>query len=410
MTEKKIPNRWFIVFGALMIQICIGTVFIWSLFKGPLMEQWGWAAAPTSFTFSIMVFFFAASTILAGKIQDRIGPRWVATVGGLLYGLGLILASQVTSMGMLWLTYGVIGGIGIGTAYVCPLATCIKWFPDKKGLISGVALAGFGLGGMVFTPIAKMLMGYVGLMNSFAYLGLIYAIFVVMGAQILKNPPPNWMAEIINTSPSSGRNSYDFSKDYEWGEMLRTPQFYIICILFIFGTASGFMIIANALPIAVIQGLDASIASLAVMIVALFNAAGRVIWGGASDRLGRTQTLMIIFLICGLTMFSLKLMTGLIILIGISLIGFCFGGFLAVFPSLSADYYGLRNYGVNYGTIFVAYGIGAIVGPMLYDLMKSSEIGQISTVPLIIGGSLNLIGLGLTLLLKPPRPNHELSK
>ncbi|OPX89676.1 MAG: putative MFS-type transporter YhjX [Pelotomaculum sp. PtaB.Bin104] len=394
-------NRWLIVAGALLIQVCLGAVYIWSVFKAPLMEKFGWAATSTSFTFSITILVFATTTIFAGKLQDKIGPRWVATAGGLLYALGLILASKTTSIAYLYVTFGVIGGIGIGAGYVCPLATCVKWFPDKKGLITGLAVAGFGLGGMVFTPIANALKDSVGLMSSFAYLGIIYGIFVILGAQVLVNPPAGYKPAGWNPpAPVAGKAAA--ASDYSTGEMVKTTQFFVIWLSYFFGSAAGLMIIANALPIAQAQGLSAGLAASAVMTVALFNAAGRIMWGVVSDKLGRTKTLMLIFLICGITMLSLKLLTGVMILVGVSLVGFCFGGFLAVYPSLTADYYGTKSYGMNYGTIFLSYGVGAVAGPMLYDIMKSPVAGQLSATPLMISGILCLVGLALAFTLKPP--------
>ncbi|MDD3654418.1 MAG: OFA family MFS transporter [Desulfotomaculaceae bacterium] len=400
MSEKLI-NRWLIVAGALLIQVCLGAVYIWSVFKAPLMEQFGWEAAPTSFTFSITILVFAVTTIFAGKLQDKIGPRWVATAGGLLYALGLILASKTTSIAYLYVTFGVIGGMGIGAGYVCPLATCVKWFPDKKGLITGLAVAGFGLGGMVFTPVANALKDSVGLMNSFAYLGIIYGIFVILGAQVLQNPPAGYKPAGWNPpAPASGKAAA--AVDFSTGEMVKSTQFYVIWLSYFFGSAAGLMIIANALPIAQAQGLSAALAASAVMTVALFNAAGRILWGVVSDKMGRTKTLMLIFLICGITMLALKVLTGVMILVGVSLVGFCFGGFLAVYPSLTADYYGTKSYGMNYGTIFLSYGVGAVAGPMLYDVMKSPVPGELSATPLMISGILCLVGLALAFTLKSP--------
>lgn len=400
MAEKTI-NRWIIVAGALLIQVCLGAVYIWSVFKLPLMEKFGWEAAATSFTFSLTILVFSATTIVAGKIQDKIGPRWVATAGGLLYALGLILASKVSSIGMLYVTFGIIGGIGIGAGYVCPLATCVKWFPDKKGLITGLAVAGFGLGGMVFAPVANALKDSVGLMESFAYLGVIYGVCVVLGAQLLQNPPAGYKPAGWNPpAPVSGKAAV--ATDYTTGEMVKTPQFYTMWVSYLFGSAAGLMVIANALPIAKAQGLSAALAASAVMIVALFNAAGRITWGVVSDKLGRTKTLMAIFLICGITMLCLKMLTGVMILVGVSVVGFCFGGFLAVYPSLTADYFGTKSYGMNYGMVFISYGFGAVAGPMLYDMMKSPVAGQLSATPLLISGILCLVGLALVFTLRAP--------
>jgi len=397
---EKVMNRWLVVVGALLIQLALGAVYIWSVFKGPLMTKFQWDAAATNLTFSIIILVFAIGTVIFGKLQDKIGPRWVATTGGLLLGIGLLLASKTTSLGWLYLTFGVIGGLGIGAGYVCPLATCVKWFPDKKGLITGLAVAGFGGGALIFTPVAKSLIASQGVLNTFAYLGIIFGICVIIGAQLLKNPPPGykpagWEPPVQTTGKAGGA-------DFSTGDMFKTPQFYLIWISYLFGSAAGLMIIANALPIAKVQGLSEALAASAVMTVSVFNAAGRLIWGTVSDKLGRTKTLLIIFAVCGITMIGLKALTGTAILIGVSLVGFCFGGFLAVYPSLTADYYGTKYLGMNYGTVFMAYGIAAVLGPMLYDLMKSPVAGQLSVMPLVISGVLCFVSLVLVLMLKPP--------
>ncbi|OPY57319.1 MAG: putative MFS-type transporter YhjX [Pelotomaculum sp. PtaU1.Bin035] len=400
MSEEKVMNRWLVVVGALLIQIALGAVYIWSVFKAPLMAKFHWEPAATNLTFSIIILLFAIGVVIFGKIQDKIGPRWVATTGGILLGVGLLLASMTTTIGWLYITFGVIGGLGIGAGYVCPLATCVKWFPDKKGLITGLAVAGFGGGALVFTPVAKSLIASKGVLDTFAYLGVIFGICVIIGAQLLKNPPPGYKP--AGWEPPVQATGKTGAADFSTGDMFKTAQFYFMWISYLFGSAAGLMIISNALPIAQAQGLSEALAASAVMTVSVFNAAGRLIWGTVSDKVGRTKTLMIIFALCGITMIGLKALTGTSILLGVSLVGFCFGGFLALYPSLTADYYGTKFLGTNYGMMFMAYGIAAILGPMLYDLMKSPAAGQLSATPLIISGVLCFVSLALVLILKPP--------
>lgn len=398
--SERVMNRWIVVVGALLIQLALGAVYIWSVFKEPLMDKFGWTPAATNLTFSISLLVFAVGTVVFGRLQDRIGPRWVATIGGLLLGLGLILASKTSSVGWLYFSFGILGGAGIGAGYVCPLATCIKWFPDKRGLISGLAVAGFGAGALIFTPVAKSLIASGGVLNTFAYLGIIFGICVILGAQLLTNPPPGYKPAGWNPPVQADKKA---SANYSTGEMIKTPQFYMIWISYLFGCAAGLMIIGNALPIAKAQGLGEALAASAIMTVSIFNAAGRLIWGGVSDKLGRTRTLTLVFLICGLTMMSLKLLSGPAILIGVSLVGFCFGGYLAVYPTITADYFGTRNMGMNYGMVFMAYGIGAVLGPMLYDLLKSPAYDQLSTTPLMLSGLLCLVAMVLIFMVKPPK-------
>jgi OFA family oxalate/formate antiporter-like MFS transporter len=395
-------NRWFVVIGALLIQVALGAVYIWSVFKAPLIEKFGWEPAATSLTYSITILMFAIGTIIFGKIQDKIGPKKVASIGGILLAIGLILSSFTTSVTWLYISFGVIGGLGIGAGYVCPLATCVKWFPDKKGLITGLAVAGFGAGALVFTPIAKSFITSVGILTTFTYLGIIFGICVIVGAQFLKNPPPGYKPAGWNPPEPVSGGTKAVGADYSTSQMMKTPQFYLIWVSYLFGAAAGLMIIGQALPIATAQGLNAALAVSAVMIVSVFNSLGRILWGTISDKFGRIRTLMLIFVICGITMICLKLFVGTMILVGVSLVGFCFGGFLALYPSLTADFFGTKFLGMNYGTVFLSYGIAGVAGPMLYDLMKSPVAGQLSSTPFVISGILCFISLILILMAKPP--------
>ncbi len=397
-------NRWLVVVGAILIQVALGAVYIWSVFKGPLLELFksdpSVTGASINLTYSITILVFAFGTIVFGKLQDKIGPKKVAMLGGILLALGLILASRTTSVVWLYVSFGIIGGAGIGAGYVCPLATCVKWFPDKKGLITGLAVAGFGAGALVFAPIANIFIAQFGVLNTFAYLGIIFGILVIIGAQFLINPPAGYKPAGWNPpAPVAGKAA---GSDFSTGQMIRTPQFYLIWLTYLFGASAGMMIIANAKGIALLQGLGDALAVSAVMIVSIFNAVGRIAWGTVSDKLGRTKTLMVIFVICGITMLCLKMLTGNLILVGVSLVGFCFGGFLAVYPSITADYFGTKSYGMNYGTVFMAYGLAGVGGPLLYDLIKSPVSTELSAAPLMISGILCIISLILTFMIKPP--------
>lgn len=391
------------VIGAVLIQLCLGAVYAWSLYNAPIGAAFSdWNSLPALFsiplfgktigisgiagTFSIAIFIFALFTIIAGKVQDKIGPRWVATVGGLLYGIGVILTGLMIkganpSLTSLWLLYGVLGGAGIGIAYVCPLATCLKWFPDMRGLISGIAVAGFGAGSIIFKfVIAAMLVVPEGATtadtlaaasSAFMIPGIIYLIGVVLGAQLLKVPPVGYKPE--GWEPPAPVAGIAVGGDFTPGQMLGTFQFYVIWFMYLFGTMAGLMIISYANDIGLyMAGLyqNSSLiakAANAVVMIAIFNALGRIGWGIVSDKIGRKITLTLIFILAAAAMFGLaKMELSYGSFLGLcSVIGICFGGFLAVFPSLASEYYGTANIGTNYGIIFMAYGIAAIVGPAL---------------------------------------------
>ncbi|ARK29579.1 L-lactate MFS transporter [Halalkalibacter krulwichiae] len=364
-------NRWLVVLGAVLIQINLGAVYAWSLFNQPLIDKFGWNREDVVVTFSITIATFALATIFAGRLQDRIGPRWVATIGGLLLGIGLILASQASTLLQLYFFYGVIGGIGIGMTYVCPLSACVKWFPNRRGFISGVAVAGFGLGGLIYKPVISSLIEMTGVSSSFLYLGIIYLVLVVAGAQLLKNPPKE-----DSISSNLENVSSDANNDFTPKQMLGTYQFYLLWFMFLFGSVSGLMVISFAVDIGIdLVQVTLEQAGNAVMVIALFNAAGRIVLGNLSDRLGRKKTLIMIYSLTAIIMFymSTGFMNYSTFLIAVSLIGFCFGGFLALFPSVTADYYGTRYIGSNYGFMYQAYGLSAFAGPLIVKVLPFTQ-------------------------------------
>jgi len=412
MTSDQHNQRWMIVAGALIIQASLGAVYIWSVFQTPLLAQFpGWSETQVTLPAQLVIAVFAFSVILGGGIQDRLGPRLVGSVGGLILGLGLILAgltgrfSEGPALAWLIGTYAVLGGIGIGMAYVCPVATCVKWFPDKRGLITGLAVAGFGAGAFFFAPLARALIGggnyelfgialfplpQAGVFDTFMVLGIIFLIAVVMGSQLLRNPPPGYSPEGW-TPPAPAASRLASQADFTPGNMLRTPSFWLLWATYLAGSTAGLMVIMKAAPIWEAFSLSAaveipvsyehfaSIASagaMAVAVLALFNAAGRILWGRVSDSLGRKPTLILMFVLCGLILLGLDWMRPYpLYLLGVSLVALCFGGYLALYPAITADYFGTRHIGVNYGLLFTAYGSGGLLGPFLAAVLLETAGG-----------------------------------
>ena len=387
MSKEKVGNRFLVILGAIIVQPCLGTIYAWSEFQNTLRGgAYVWDPLLTQLPFAAGLASFAIFMIFAGRWQDRVGPRKVATVGGLLLGAGYVLASFVDAlmldavMGTVYLiiTYGIIGGAGIGFAYVCPIASLVKWFPDKKGSVSGVAVAGFGGGALIFLYVEQYLIGVnAGLVGTpFLVLGVIYLLGVVIGAQLLTTPPTGWTppgwTPPATTADGAGTGMMP-------GEMIRTSTFWLLWLMFAFAATAGLMTLGNVKSAAAEVDLTVVPLGLGALIggiMSIFNAAGRIVWGAASDKLGRVRTMLLMFLILAIALFGFAYLTTLPAADGMwinvtlfaSLIGFCFGGNFALFPSATADLFGSENVGKNYGVVFTAYGVAGIVGGLFAGL------------------------------------------
>jgi OFA family oxalate/formate antiporter-like MFS transporter len=419
MSTEKSRNRWFVVVGALMVQLALGSVYAFSIFTDPLSGSLGYSAA--SFwilgIFATAIAVFAITMVFAGRIQDRIGPKIVATVGGLVYAAGYLMASQFTdSTFMMYVSYGVVGGIGLGLAYVCPLAAAVKWFPDKRGLVSGIAVAGFGAGAFLFTQVGKYIINASddGLGNSFLYLGLIFLAMVVGGSQLLANPPAGWVPKgyILPTAANGGKTT----ENYDWSQMVRTRSFVMLWLMFALAATAGLMMIGNVKNVA--KYLDPTGASMVVAqfqtiagILALFNGAGRIGWGTISDRLGRTSTMKLMFLVQAVVLFAsagfctLKPTNEWVQFMGLtvlaSLVGFTFGGNFALFPTTTADFFGTKNLGNNYGLVFTGYGAAGVLGGLIPGVLAVSGNGF--EWVFIAVGLASLAAFGIAFATHPPK-------
>jgi len=394
--EVKSSGRWMIVVAAIIIQMCLGAVYAFSVLVPPLEKEFGWTRVETSPAFTIALLVFALSMIPAGRLQDRRGPKLVAVMGGILLGLGLVLSSFTSSLMWLYLSYGLIGGLGIGLTYVTPITTCVKWFPDKKGLISGLAVFGFGAGSIVFAPLWTYLIEATGWRYTLLATGVLFAALVIPSAQLLKScpegyTPPNWKPS-VTAKPV---------KNLGPAQMLRTTAFFLIWASYWFGTTAGLMMIGHAKTAATdFASIEAVLASLVVSILGLFNAFGRILWGFLGDKYGRAKVLTLVFVVCTTGLFMLALIYAqAAFMLGVILVGLSFGGLLAIYPALTSDYYGTKNLGVNYGIVFTAYGAGAVLGPIMAGYFKTFANSYLPSF--YIAGALALAGIILSLFIKP---------
>ncbi len=390
---RKSNHPGWIVAGAVLIQLCIGSIYTWSLFNQPLSAAFGWNRDDVFLAYSIAIFVFAFATVFAGRLQDRKGPRLVATIGILLYSGGLILTSQIRELWQLYISYGIIAGAGVGFVYVCPLSTLVKWYPKRKGLITGIAVGAFGLGSLVFKSAIQYFISVQGVMQTFLILGVICAVAGLFGASLLRTPAAGQASSVALNQPDN---------QFTPSQMIRTRSFVLIWIMFLFASTSGLLVIGLAKDIGMqLAGLDDMTAANAVTVIALFNAAGRISWGSLSDRFGRIRMISIMFAMTALAMTALSIvsLSYLTFFITLATVAFCFGGFLAVFPTVTNEYFGVKNLGANYGIVYQAYGVAALVGPIIV-----ATVGGLKTT-FLIAAVLAVVGVLLTRL--TPKGEHK---
>lgn len=408
----KIQNRWLVVVGAILIQLCLGAIYAWSVFT-PALKDAGWTKVETQIVFSVGLAFFAIVMVWAGKKLAVWGPKKLATLSAVVLGIGYALAGLFggTNFWALTILIGVIGGAGIGIGYVVPIAVGMRWFPDKKGMITGLAVAGFGFGAMLWVKLAGAwghLIADYGLSSTFTIYGVAFAVLVFIGATWMVFPPEGWLPEGYippETAAGNASNKQDFTSN----EMLKTPQFFLIFLTFVFSAGAGLMSIGlmklypmEALTANGFTNLEASAIAGTAMAVffSLANGLGRIIWGSLSDLLGRRLSIIIMAATQGIIIIAFTKMAGtpVLLYLGATLIGFNFGGNFALFPTITADTFGAKNIGENYPFVFLAYGVGGIVGPIL-----GGGLGDLGNFPLAftICGVACLIGAVLTFLVKP---------
>lgn len=397
---EKTGNRVVILAAGMLVMLCSGAVYIWGVFQGPLVKMFSWTQASTAFTFSLTLGIFGLGTVVGGRIVDKFGPREVTAVGGLLIGGGVYLASLVNAerIWLLWLSYGAMMGFGVGMIYTPIIACMSKWYPDKKGMITGLVVSFLGAGGLVFTPIAKGLITSYGVLDTFSIIGILFGLLVVGASFFLKNPPDGYKP--VGWTPPAAGSVAAVVRNYPPSAMLTTPQFYSLAVILLIGAMSGLMVIPFGKILASQAGLSDTVATSAIMLISIGNAAGRVIWGTVSDKLGRLRTIMVILCVSGTTMLFLNQLTGVISLVGIGIVAFCYGGILGTMPATTADFFGAKNLGMNYGLLLLAFSTSAIGAPIVAGMAKDAT-GDFKTA-FLIGGISCLLALAVAFFTKPP--------
>jgi OFA family oxalate/formate antiporter-like MFS transporter len=402
---ERIPNRWVIAAAAVVMQICLGAAYGWSVFVGPLTSTMHWSLTSVSLTFTIAIACLGVGTIIGGLWQDRVGPRRVATVAGIVYGAGYLLSAYVVSrqsLAGLYLSYGVLGGIGMGMGYITPVATITKWFPDKRGLMTGVAVAGYGAGALIMSPFAARSIARYGIPATFATLGVVYLVLVVAAAQFYRNPPQGWTVPGWQPTTSVARAASAY--DYTVAEAMRTWQFWALWLMLFLNVSAGIMIISQASPMAQeMAGMTPIAAAGMVGLIAIFNGAGRVFWAWVSDHIGRARVFLLLYIIQAVVLFTLPNLRSLTLFsAAFATIGLCYGGGFGTMPAFTADFFGTKYMGGIYGWILLAWGAGAIPSPILIARVRETT-GRydeaIYTVAVVM-----VFATVLPLIVRPPRP------
>lgn len=399
-------SGWTVTFAGTGINLALGVLYAWSVISKQISKEWGWNETQTALPYSVAIAAFAFMMVPAGRLQDKFGPRLVATLGGIFCGAGFIMAGLGQSLTGLIIGFGLLAGTGIGFGYASATPPAVKWFPpERTGLIAGLVVAGFGLASVYIAPLANYLLLSFGIQNSFLILGGAFLMVVVILAQLLKNPPAGYKPLANPGNPAAKVPALSPTVDYEWSKMLRTPQFYLLWIMLVFGAGAGLMIIGKLAKIVDLQaGIKAGF--IFVALLAVGNAAGRIVAGVLSDRIGRTWTMFIVFVFQAILMFLLRgLDTYGTLFLASVLIGFNYGANLSVFPSATKDYFGMKNFGVNYGFVFTAWGVGGILGPVLsgwiFDTSKNFNNAY------LIASACLLIAAGLTFFTRAPKAKAE---
>ncbi len=401
-------NRWLIALSAVGIHISIGSVYSWSVFTRPLQEQFGWTLNELSLTFSLAIIFLGLSAAFMGRWVEQQGPRKSATLAAILFGIGLIgagVAVSLQSLPLLYLTYGVIGGMGLGIGYISPVSTLVKWFPDRRGQATGLAIMGFGFASVIAGPLIARLITSIGIAGTFFILGTVYVSIMLMAASYLALPPAGWMP--TNPKPGSGTNAVP-KQDLEQltaNQAIRTRRFYFLWVMLFINITSGIAIIAVASPMAQeLTGMTTLAAASMVGIMGLFNGFGRIGWASFSDKIGRPITYILFFAIELLCFFFLPRVTNpLIFQALVFLILTCYGGGFACVPAYIGDLFGTKQLAAIHGYILTAWAAAGYVGPTLVSWVRESTQSYEQT--LIIFDSFFVVALLVALLLR-----HEISR
>lgn len=410
VTERKYPlimkiNRGTIVtLAGLGVNLALGVLYAWGVISAALIDKLGWTATQTQIPYMMACACFAFSMVPGGRLQDKYGPRPIIMGAAVLAGAGFYLAGATLTVVGLTIFFGLVFGIGMGMGYAAPTPAAVKWFgPEKRGLISGIVVSGFGLAPIYIAPLTSFLIDRFGLQTTFYILGALFFTVIMGLAQLISNPPAGY--KVNSTGAVATTRVRPIQKEFEAREMLSTPQFYLLWTMFCFGTFAGLLIIGQLAKIGLEQaGMGTAFTLIAIY--AFFNFLGRIGWGVISDRMGRQQGLFTVFLLQVIVYIAFPYLSApATLVLGIAVVGFTFGGMLTLFPAMTADYYGMKNFGINYGFVITAWGIGGVLGPLVGGMVRDTTGTYVLSYS--ISAVLSFLGILLSLAIKAPGTTRE---
>lgn len=411
MVKEPPGGRWLFVLLGTIIMLCLGSVYSWSVFVNPLTNHFTGmgqtvSASEVLLPFSIFLAVFAIAMVFSGKYIEKIGPRKMTMAGGVICGLGWLLASMAGSVQMLYPTYGVIGGLGVGIAYGCPVAVSARWFPDKRGLAVGLTVLGFGFSAFFTANIATYLIGAFDVMSTFRFFGIAFIVIIALCSLPLTFPPAGYKP--AGWTPPAPKPGAHVTCDFLREQMIKTPAFLGLWLCYFIGCIAGLMAIGISKPVGteVVQ-IETGLASFLVGFFAIFNGGGRPIFGTLTDKLTPRNAAIVSFVLIILASLMMITMAGpgadYVYIVAFALLWMCLGGWLAIAPTATATFFGTGDYPRNYGVIFLAYGAGAIVGPQLAGFIKTASGSYMGVFPWVVG--LAVVGIIIAfVMLKPPKP------
>jgi MFS transporter, OFA family, oxalate/formate antiporter len=400
------PNRWKIAVAGVLMQIALGAIYAWSVFRIPLTKTYGWTVSEVTLVFEIAILIVGFAALAGGIWMRRAGPRPVAMTAGALYGLGTIGAGMSHTLPMLCITYGVIAGTGLGLGYIVPIATLVRWFPDKRGMITGVAVAGFGAGALITAPIAQRLIASVGVSSTFVVLGIADLIIILLASLLIQNPPAGYAPAGYLPTVLRGSSGRDFTLR----QALTSWQWYVLWLTLFLNTCTGIAIISQASPMAQeISHVSAATAAGLVGVISIANGAGRFFWAWFSDAIGRKAVFLTMFVVQAAVFYLLSQVsaTGALATL-MAMVLLCYGGGFGTMPAFATDYFGPKDIGSIYGFMLTACGLAGVIGPTIIAQIRQSTgayRGALQIMALVA-----LLSTVVPSILRPPAVRKEKSE